>query len=454
MLCIGLTGVMAMVTAPQAGAKAPTLQDAIGNPDDFTLTGTLRVRYEALDGQFRPGFDARDDLVSIRTTLLAEYRNSGFRVGAEFWDSRAYDTDPGSVLSTGEVNSFEFVQAYIGYQVDGSLGPGSKLSLQAGRFTMNLGSRRLVAADDYRNTTNGYTGIRADAKLKDGTSATLFYTLPQFRRPDGLDDLRNNRQAFDHESFNLQLWGGFVSRPKLFGRAMAEASYVRLQERDAPARPTRNRNLHSVGLRLITDPASGKIDYEAEGIFQLGSVRSGLSTTASLLDVSAYFFHLEAGYSWSGSWKPHISMEYDVASGDHPGGGYGRFDTLFGMRRADLGPAGIYAALGRTNIEALGPRLELTPSRRTDAFLTVKALWAQSATDSFSTTGVRDPSGVSGRLAGYQLDGRVRHWLVPQALRAEINGAWLIKRGLLNDAPNAPRTGDTRYISTALIATF
>ena len=31
---------------------------------------------------------------------------------------------------------------------------------QAGRFTLNLGSRRLVAADDYRNATNGYTGLK------------------------------------------------------------------------------------------------------------------------------------------------------------------------------------------------------------------------------------------------------------------------------------------------------
>jgi hypothetical protein len=46
-----------------------------------------------------------------------------------------------------------------------AFGTGTKLGLQAGRFTLNLGSRRLVAADDYRNTTNGYTGIRADLGL-------------------------------------------------------------------------------------------------------------------------------------------------------------------------------------------------------------------------------------------------------------------------------------------------
>ena len=39
---------------------------------------------------------------------------------------------------------------------------------------MNLVSRRLVAADDYRNTTNGYTGMKADLRLADLTSASIF----------------------------------------------------------------------------------------------------------------------------------------------------------------------------------------------------------------------------------------------------------------------------------------
>jgi hypothetical protein len=108
-----------------------------------------------------------------------------------------------------------------------------------------------------------------------------------------------------------------------------------------------------------------------------------------------------------------VSLEYDHATGDGPGRRFTRFDTLFGMRRADLGPAGIYAALGRTNLQTIGIRTELAPSKRLDGFAMALILYADNATDAFSTTGVRDTSGRSGRFAGYQIEGRTRYWQTP-----------------------------------------
>lgn len=147
-------------------------------------------------------------------------------------------------------------------------------------------------------------------------------------------------------------------------------------------------------------------------------------------------------------------MEFDRATGDRPGGRYSRIDTLYGMRRADLAPAGIYAALGRTNLETRGVRIEAAPSRRLDVFASGRALWAASATDSFSTTGVRDPTGGSGRFAGYQVEGRARYWIIPDTLRAELNAAILRREGLLAGAPNASPYGDTRHVSVVLTGSF
>jgi hypothetical protein len=75
-----------------------------------------------------------------------------------------------------------------------------------------VGSRRLVAADDYRNTTNGYTGLRADLAWRAGWSATAIYTLPQQRRPDDRASLARNAVAPDREGFDLVLWGGMLAR--------------------------------------------------------------------------------------------------------------------------------------------------------------------------------------------------------------------------------------------------
>jgi hypothetical protein len=433
---------------------APTLQSAIGNPDDFKLSGSIRARYETLDGQPRAGLPEDDEQLSSRATLFAEYDPGTIRIGAELYDSRAWLNKPGDSLDTTQVNALELVQAYVAADFAGPFGPGSKASVQLGRFKLDLGSRRLVADDDYRNTTTGFTGVRADVRTAGGLTATALYVLPQIRLPDDRPSLVGQDVEWDRESFDLQLWGGLIARPNTIAGATAEIGYFGLVERDWPGHPTRNRDIDSFSARLIRAPAPGTADFEFEGIYQTGDIRTGIAADATEQKVAAWFVHADAGYLFAGPAKLRLSLEYDRASGDAPGGKYGRFDTLYGMRRADLGPAGIYNAIGRANIESLGLRAEIAPSARWDAFATWHAMWLAEKTDAFSTTGVRDASGGSGRFAGHQVDVRVRYWLVPKVLRAELTGTWLSKGRFLELAPNAVTAADTHYLATALTATF
>lgn len=420
--------------------------------DGLVLNGNTRIRYETITGQPRAGFNASDDLLNFRTILSGEYRAGEVRFGAELYDSRVYGGDAGTPISTNEVNTLELVQAYIGYKTKDPFGTGTELDVQMGRFTLNLGSRRLVAADDYRNTTNGYTGIRANLGLRDGLSATLIYTLPQTRLPDTRNDIVNNRVKFDRESFDLVLWGGLMTRKLADKRDSVELSYFHLGERDSSRLATRDRSLNTLGLRLNRAPAAGRFDFESETFYQFGSISASLAPTAAKLDISAWFTHLEVGYTFRHPWAPHVSLEFDYASGDDRKTKYTRFDTLFGMRRSDLAPAGLYNAVGRANLITPGIRAEVTPSKRIDAFVAYRPLWAASLFDSFSTTGVRDATGNSGRFAGHQIEGRVRFSLIPDRLRLEWNGLFLAKGNLLRNAPNAPAGGNTVYNS--LNATF
>jgi hypothetical protein len=300
----------------------------------------VRLRLEEIQGQPRVGFDRNDGLFNIRTILSAEYRGDRIRVGAELFDSRVYGGDAGTPISTNEVNALGLAQAYVAGDIDEPQGPGSRLSLTAGRMTLNLGSRRLVAADDYRNTTNGYTGLRADLSAPRGVKAVFIYTLPKQRRPDDRDGVRSHRVRFDHEGFDLVLWGGMVSREKAVGPAMAELSYFHLGEREAPGRPTRDRSIDSFGGRLIREPTQGQWDYEVEAFYQTGRISASKVPGAVRQSVRAGFFHADTGYSFAAPWQSRLSVEFDYASGDRPGGTYGRFDTIFGMRRADLAPPG------------------------------------------------------------------------------------------------------------------
>lgn len=444
---------LSVLFATSAQAEAPRLQTLLGKSKSVTIKGSVRLRHETLTGQPRANLPSTDEQIALRTTLAVEYKaTSNFRVGAEMFDSRAWLGKPGSSVSANDVNTFELVQGYVA--IDLAPARNTTVTLEAGRFILNLGSRRLVAADDYRNTTNGYTGLRADIKTGDGTSATLIYTLPQMRRPDDQASVLANRSGLDRESFDLRLWGGLAWRPKTVFGATAEASYFRLQERDNPSRPTRDRDLHTVAARLIREPATGRADFEIEGAWQFGNISETARPAARSLDVDAWFIHADAGYTFPGPAHLRLSVEYDRASGDGPGRSYGRFDTLFGMRRADFSPAGVLAAIGRTNIKSPGVRAEIAPDKRLDAFVSYRPMWLAEGTDAFATTSVRDVTRRSGRFAGHQVEGRVRYWVVPGFLRSEVNALWLAKGRFLKSAPNAPRVGDTGYLSTALIATF
>lgn len=440
-------GLLALLAAGAAPAFAQTTTG-------LQLSGSVRVRYEAIDGQARAGFDSKDALVNLRTQILADYGAGPVHLVAELFDSRAWGADPGTPLTTGEVNALEPVQAYIAADLGAFLGKGSKASMQAGRFTLNLGSRRLVAADDYRNTTNGYTGVRADISASGAIKASLIYVLPQMRLPDGAVALRDQKVALDRESFDAVLWGGLVSKGKAIGPASAELSYFHFGERDGAGRPTRDRSLDTVGGRIVADAKAGRLDYELEAFYQTGHISTSSAPGAPRQSVSASFVHAELGYTLPGGWQPHVSLELDRASGDKPGGRYGRFDTLFGMRRADLAPAGLYNAVGRANLLALGLRVEAVPSKRLDLFAAYRPLWLASATDSFSTTNVRDGSGRSGDFAGHQMEARLRYWLMPSRLRFEWNGLLLAKGRFLREAPNAPGGDWTKYTSFNLTASF
>ncbi|WEK45912.1 MAG: alginate export family protein [Candidatus Andeanibacterium colombiense] len=435
-------------------AEVPTLQSAIGDPTDFKLSGSARLRYETLDGQTRADLRPSDEQLDSRVTLFAEYAPGTVRFGAELYDSRAWLNKPRDSLDTTEVNTLELVQAYVAADFDAPFGAGSKASLQAGRFKLDLGSRRLIANDDYRNTTTGFTGIRADLRTAGGVTATAIYVLPQVRLPDDRASLADRHAQWDRESFDLQLWGGLIARPDTLAGATLEFGYFGLLERDWPGHATRNRDLDTFSARLIRDPKAGSFDFELEGFYQSGDIRTGTAPAAPEQAVGAWAMHGDAGYQFPGKAKLRLSLEYDRVSGDKAGGKYGRFDTLYGMRRADFGPAGIYNDVGRANIESLGLRAEIAPSPRFDAFATWHAMWLAEKTDAFSTTGVRDASGASGSFAGNQFDMRLRYWLVPKLLRAELNAVWLAKGRFLRDAPNAPDAGDTHYLAMAVTATF
>ncbi|WP_347264561.1 alginate export family protein [Nitrobacter sp.] len=429
-----------------------SLYDALGRPENLKIGGTFRSRIEGINNQFRPApFPHSDVFAAFRTNIYAEY-DTGHKVkiGGEVFDSRGYLQKPNSSTSTTEVNALELTQAYLNFDLSDETGNGSKSSITAGRFTKDMGSRRLVARNDFRNTINSFTGASFDWQGANKDKITLFWTMPHTRFPADAAGILDNAIVMDRENLDLQFYGGSYTFANVLGGTLELYGYG-LREQDSGtglrAVQTRNRRLFTPGFRLWRAPKPGQFDHEVEAIYQTGLARDTAAVTDTRdLNVSAYFFHVQAGYTFNTSWLPRLSVQYDQASGDSANPTtFTRFDTLFGARRWEYGPTSLYGAVQRSNLISPGVRLEITPSPIWDAFITYRPLFLENPTDSFGLTGVRDRSGRSGIFAGQQIETRLRYWLIPNAWLLDTGAVYLIKGRFLQDAPNAPPTGDTFY---------
>lgn len=440
-------------------AEAWRLTKATGLPDWLDISGTQRTRYETLDGQFRVGRSGGDQMLAFRTTLRLEAKSEQFSLVGELIDSRQELADtgtPAAVLITS-VNAVELLQGYAALRFDDLFLDNSRSELRFGRQTMDVGSRRFVARNDFRNTIKAFTGLHYEWQLKDGPTIRSFYVLPVIPRPLDPASLLDNDIEFDEESFDLQFWGLHMQWPKLLWGATGEVYVFGLHEDDSAELPTRNRQLYTPGLRFSRKPAKGKWDLDFEGVAQFGTQRgSTRATDARDLDHFAWFGHVEAGYTFDAAWSPRVAVLYDYASGDDnpTDGDSNRFDTLYGARRFEHGPTGIYGAFARANIQSPGLRLVAKPAKPLELTTTYRPYWLASDTDAWTTSGMRDPSGNSGSFVGHQLEARVRWDVLPGNVRLEAGGAYLFAGEFIKNAPNATHRGDTAYGYLSLELTF
>lgn len=412
---------------------------AYAEDEKLQIEGSFRARAEVIDGQFRPA-TADTGALFLRFLLRAEYDAGPVRVGAELQDARVYFERRPSSIGTTEVDTLEPIQAYLVGEL------GENMRVQVGRMTMDWGSRRLVSRQNFRNSTNAFTGARLEWQPNKSDGVTLFWTMPQDRLPNDPDGVLGNKIKLNRERLEQQFFGARAYKGNLMGSINLEVYLYRLAERDAPNFATRNRRLWTSGLRLLKTPHEGALDFEAEAALQRGTTRaSAAAADRNDLDVSAYFIHASVGRTFAAPWSPRLVLSYDRATGDGRGASYGRFDTLFGARVFEYGPSSLYGPVGRANLDSPEARLEVKPNKRWDGYIAARPLWLENAADGFASTGLRDATRLSGRYAGTQVDTRARFWLSPNKVRLSAGAALLAKGGFLRNAPKAPENGNTHY---------
>lgn len=416
------------------------LHNTLNLPRWLALSVEQRTRYETMDGGFKAGSRGGDQQIAMQTALWLQATFARFRFGTEFLDERALDSDIGSGVNNTHADNADFIQGYFTWADQNLLYSGIGIEVVAGRQTLNLGSRRLVARNAMRNTINSFTGVKLRLLSYDNWQLTGFVTMPVNRYPTPAADILDEIHEFDEEDTHTWFSGGFFEWYNLAWNINGEMYLYHLDEGDSPRNATRNRRYFTPGMRFYQKPQKANFDFQLEAIGQLGTVRANTTPSNGRdLEHAAWYQHIDVGYTFDMPWTPRFAVEYDYASGDsNPNDNKDqRFDTLYGARRFEFGATGIYGAFARSNVNTPGYRITAAPRSDLQLGLSHRFYWLASARDSWTTANLQDTSGRTDDFIGQQLELTAR-WDVNSSLNLEAGWAQLFKGRFAKTAPSAP----------------
>jgi len=431
-------------------ASTFVLGAALTAEPEFTLSGESRIRYEALDGQFRTASEGGDQLLAIRTLAKGEWRSGDISFVAELQDSRTYLDDGGTPLSSSFVNALEPLQVYGEVR----LGPADRHTLRLGRMTLDVGSRRFIERNNFRNTINAYDGAYWTSQIGETATLHAFAAFPVAKNPADRASRGDNEIALDETDETRLVWAAHLTGARLGEVLRGDVFVYGLHERDQGSNETADRRYVEPGFRIYRSSEPGAVDFELEAAWRFGE-RSVSAMDPRTIDVNAATLHAEMGYSFEHAWNWRVGLDYDYASGDGDPetGDFTRYERLFGTRRGDLGNTSIHGPLTRQNISAPGGRVSFQKGRA-DGRLAYKAAYLADSADAWPVASLRDPLGASGDFIGHAIDGRWRYWLTPDRLRLELGGSALIWGAFAETAPGSNAEDRTLYGYAQLTARF
>jgi hypothetical protein len=432
------------------------LHDALKLPSWLSVSVEQRTRYETMDANYKAGSKGGDQQIPLQTDVFLEARFKDFRLGGEFLDARQFGADSGSGVNNTHVNTADLLQGYLAWSNQNLFYSGLGTEVIAGRQTLNFGSRRLVARNAFRNTINSFDGVRLRVLDYDRWQFNAFVSMPVNRYPTASNALLNNDMTFDRADGHTWFSGGFLELTEIAWGINSELYLYHLDEGDSEKNQTRNRRYFTTGTRFYSKPAKSKFDFQAESIGQFGTVRATTNPSDGRnLSHTAWYQHLDIGYTVDMPWKPRFAVEYDYASGDkNPNDGKDqRFDTLYGARRFDYGPTGIYGTFARSNINSPAYRLGFAPLANVQTTLSHRFFWLAQSKDAWTTANLQDKTGNSGDYVGHQLDLSTR-WDVNSSLNLETGWTHLFKGRFAKTAPNAPDGQDINYFYVQSLLRF
>lgn len=360
---------------------------AFSELDWLDFNADFRLRYEYRDDDVRRPVAVLDEPFLLRTRAYIGVHDvfDPFRFVIEYEDAQRENSQ--FSRDDRDINEYEFIQAYGELYFDDALGEDRPLRFQVGRMAMEYVDRRLIARNEWRNTTNNFQGFRAILGQQQNDWQLDILALQPVERLLVRLDRQDEQRWFWGAIGNWRRWSEIIT---------LQPYYLILNQDGDSSRP--ERDIHSIGLRGYGILSDTGFDYDGGFIFQIGN-HAGQS-------VSAFGMTSEIGYSFDQPWKPRLSAFFGYASGDKDplDNSRERFDRLFGFAR----PWSASDYIIFENLIAPKTRLEFQPHQKVRVDTGYSAYWLASDTDSFANASLRDPTGQSGSFMGHEIDARLR----------------------------------------------
>ena len=411
--------------------------DALADIDWLDIGFEYRARFEHRDNDFRRSQQNIDEPLLLRSRAYIGLKNilDPFRFAVEVQDSRRNHSDYTRNNDTRDIDKADFLQAYLELYYKDSifgkddLGNSRPFWIRGGRLAWEAVDRRLIARNEWRNTTNTFQGVRANiGDKKNDWQLEVFGVQPVQRFTDQLDQV-DHSQNFYGAIFDWRGWSEYVSVQPYYFLLKQDGSQVKYDANSnlysdrsvysatQQSQAQIDREIHTAGLRVFGVVPGTQWDYDASYIKQWGEQQRFISNAIGYIDVDheAHAYNAEVGYTFKHLWKPRVSAFYGVATGDRttPSGNdftaNQRFDRLFGFAR----PWSNDDYIQMENIRTPKVRLEFEPKLAwlDNVKVDTGFSWYRldSASDRWNAgANLRDRTGSAGKDLGKEFDLRVR----------------------------------------------
>lgn len=399
--------------------------DVFADVDWLDLGLEYRARYEYRDNDFRRRDENLDQPILLRSRAYVGVKNilDPLRFAIELQDSRRNNGDYTRDFDTRDINYLHVLQGYLELNFKDTflgkddLGNARPAWVRYGRHAWEAIDRRLIARNEWRNTTNNFQGLRGNIGDKKNDWQLEWFAVQPIQRFTRENDEVNRSQDFYGVIGDYRGLSQYVTFEPYYLLLKQDGSKVKFDNdgRDAVASAKVDREIHTGGLRVYGNIPNTQFDYDASYIKQWGEVQRLVSGQLIKVDHDAYAYNAEIGYSFKHPWKPRFSVFYGVASGDRttPSGAdrtdSGRFDRLFGFAR----PWSNDDYIQMENIRTPKVRLEFEPKVSFLDRLQIDTGFSwyrlDQASDRWNAgANLQDRTGNSGRDLGKEYDLRVR----------------------------------------------